>query len=211
MSDLHHCRGSSLFRLLYRNKKFRKMKKIIITGTFMLTLISLLIGQTKVTSKSVSVEISGTSTMHDWTMKGTGGTCSVEFRFDGSGNIIEATNMAFSVPVSTLKSGKGAMDKNAYKALKSDKNPNISAKFATGVVNSNGINTKTALSIAGKTLEVPISSIIKSTGNTITVTTEKIIDMTQWGAEPPSFMMGAVKTGKDVTVKITLTFEKPVN
>jgi hypothetical protein len=187
------------------------MKKIIITGMFILTFISLVSAQTKVTSKSVSLEISGTSTMHDWTMKGSGGTCSVDFKFDGSGNIIEVANMSFSVPVSTLKSGKGAMDKNAYKALKSEKNPNITAKFSTGVVSNNGINSKTALSIAGKTLEVPISSVIKTTGNTITVTTEKSIDMTQWGAEPPSFMMGAVKTGKDVTVKITLTFDKPVN
>ena len=187
------------------------MKKIIFTGALVLTMITISLAQTKVTSKSVAVEISGTSTMHDWTMKGTGGTCSVDFKFDAAGNITEASNMTFSLPVSTLKSGKSAMDKNAYKALKSDKNPNISAKFSAGSVSNNAINSKTALTIAGKTLEVPIVANVKSSANTVTVTTEKKINMEEWGAEPPSFMMGAVKTGKDVTVKITLTFDKPVN
>jgi len=40
-----------------------------------------------------------------------------------------------------------------------------------------------------------------------TVSGSKAIDMTAWGIKPPSFMMGAMKTGKDVTLKFNATFK----
>jgi hypothetical protein len=174
------------------------------------------IAQSKLTSKNVSIEISGTSTLHDWTMKGSGGICTADYSFDGTGKMTGIQNMTFSVPVNLLKSGKGAMDKNAYKALKTDKNPNIMAKFnlATilGTSNQNyNANTSLALTIAGKTLEVPLTANVKVTGNTITVTAEKSIDMKDWEVVPPSFMMGSVKTGKDVKVKVNFTLDNPIN
>lgn len=172
--------------------------------------------QSKLTSKNVNVEISGTSTLHDWTMKGTGGICAADYSFDGAGKMTGIQNMTFSVPVNLLKSGKGAMDKNAYKALKTDKNPNIMAKFnlatVLGTSNQNyNANTSLALTIAGKTIEVPLTANVKVNGNTITVTAEKSINMVDWEVAPPSFMMGTVKTGKDVKVKVNFTLDNPIN
>jgi len=174
------------------------------------------IAQSKLTSKNVSIEISGTSTLHDWTMKGSGGICAADYSFDGAGKMTGIQNMTFSVPANLLKSGKGAMDKNAYKALKTDKNPNIMAKFNLATIlgtsdQNYNANTSLALTIAGKTLEVPLTANVKVTGNTITVTAEKAIDMKDWEVAPPSFMMGSVKTGKDVKVKVNFTLDNPIN
>ncbi|HMP29294.1 MAG TPA: YceI family protein [Saprospiraceae bacterium] len=191
------------------------MKKLLFTNLFMITFLISSIsitGQAKLTSKNVNVEISGTSTLHDWTMKGIGGSCSAEFTFDGAGKISNVQGMNFTLPINVLKSGKGAMDKNAYKALKSDKNPNISAKFSNATVSANGaINSTVSLTIAGKTVDVPIVSTSKTAGGTINVVAEKAINMVDWDVEPPSFMMGSVKTGKDVKVKVNITFENPIN
>jgi polyisoprenoid-binding protein YceI len=192
------------------------MKKLVISSLFIMTFLSFVVmgtSQTKLTAKRVNVEISGTSTLHDWTMKGSGGSCSADFTIDGSGKLSNVQTMSFSIPVKVLKSGKGAMDKNAYKALKAEAHPNVTAKFNTATIASNGsvVNANVALTIAGKTIEIPITSSVKTAGNMINVTAEKSFNMEDWGVEAPSFMMGTVKTGKDVKIKAAITFENPVN
>ncbi|MDA9563468.1 YceI family protein [Flavobacteriales bacterium] len=70
------------------------------------------------------VYINGTSTLHDWTasveqMKGT-----LQAEVEGS-HLVKISSAKISIPAITLKSGKEAMDKNMYKALKSDSYPEI--------------------------------------------------------------------------------------
>lgn len=69
----------------------------------------------EISSKAVKTTVSGTSTMHDWTMTSTSGT----FSGTVAGNAIN--NIQYNLGAKTLKSGKGAMDSNAYKAMKADK------------------------------------------------------------------------------------------
>ena len=115
--------------------------------------------QTKFSAKSnISMSVSGTSTMHDWVMKSTTGDCSATFVEDASGKLTDITGLSFTVSSKALKSGKDAMDKNAYKALKADKNPNISASLKSAEVTTKDnktymIKAIVKLTIAGKTLE----------------------------------------------------------
>jgi len=44
--------------------------------------------------------------------------------------------------------------------------------------------------------------------NTITVSGEKKLAMTDYEMKPPSFMMGTVKTGNDVVLKYNITLSK---
>lgn len=171
-------------------------------------------GQSKYeTVKSVNFTINGTSTLHDWEMKGSGGKCSLVADMEGS-KISGLRDISFSFPAKQLKSGKSAMDGNAYKALKVDKYPNIGGSFSNvNVSSSDNINYKITgtikLQISGVTKDVQLVADGKmNKDNSLTIRGEKKIDMTDFKVEPPSFMFGTVKTGKDLTIKFDLTLTK---
>lgn len=162
---------------------------------------------------TAKVTINGTSTAHDWDMtsqKG-GGTARITLGSDGRISSIQAIN--FAMNAKTLKSKSTTMDGIAYKALKADKNPNItfSAPGAT-VTTTDGTNyqikTSGKLSIAGSSKNVDLTFTGKlNADKSLTVTGTKAIDMKDWGVEPPSFMFGAMKTGKDITISINSTLK----
>ena len=163
-------------------------------------------GQTKFTAKSIVMTVTGTSTMHDWEMKSTVGDCIATFTVDGNGNMTGVTSMNLSVSATALKSGKGGMDKNAHKALKSANNPNIFASLKSAEVTTKDNKTYTIksiikLTIAGKNLETELISTAKKVNdNSYSVKGEKKISMKDYDMSPPSFMLGAVKTGNDVVL-----------
>lgn len=163
--------------------------------------------QTKFSAKSnISMSVSGTSTMHDWVMKSSTGECTVTFVMDASGNITGVSQMNISIPSKALKSGKGGMDKNAYKALKTDNNPNITATLKSANVTTKDNKNYTVksiikLTIAGKTLETDlVAQVKKINDNSISVKAEKPLAMKDYDVDPPSFMLGAVKTGNEVVL-----------
>ena len=159
---------------------------------------------------NLNFTLNGTSTLHDWEMTASNGTCTIDFITNATGDITGINSVAFNMPAKSLKSGKAPMDKNAYTALKADKYANITAKLKTGSVQSDGagictVKTTIALTMAGVTKDLPINVKIKKKGaNAFEVTGERKITMTDFSMEPPTFMMGAVKTGNDVTVKFSL-------
>ncbi|WP_090082102.1 hypothetical protein [Halpernia frigidisoli] len=61
----------------------------------------------KINSNNVKTTVSGTSTLHDWTMTSDNGT----FSGNVSGNTIQ--DIHYSINGKSLKSGKNGMDKNA--------------------------------------------------------------------------------------------------
>ena len=79
-------------------------------------------GQSRYAQSSTRITISGTSSLHDWTMKSESSTCDAVFQINSQGEPLQLVSMVVSVPSESLKSGKSGMDKNAYSALKADKN-----------------------------------------------------------------------------------------
>ncbi|MEZ4909809.1 MAG: YceI family protein [Saprospiraceae bacterium] len=162
----------------------------------------------KYKTSAAKLGISGTSTMHDWTMTSKNGTCSAQIEVNGT-SVKSIKSMQFNVNVSDLKSGKGGMDNNAYKALKSDKNPNISAEWISGTVTGNSFNGKIKLTIAGTTKETNLEGTVTANSNgNITVNGTKSFNMEDYGVKPPSFAFGAMKTGKDIVLKFDLVLTK---
>ncbi|OJV49570.1 MAG: hypothetical protein BGO40_10135 [Chryseobacterium sp. 39-10] len=68
----------------------------------------------KISSSNVKTTVAGTSTLHDWTMTSQQGT----FSGTVAGNVIN--DIKYTMNSKTLKSGKSAMDNNAYKAMQAD-------------------------------------------------------------------------------------------
>jgi hypothetical protein len=171
--------------------------------------------QVKYTSKgNVSVVVSGTSTLHDWDMKSSTGNFEGVFTLNAANAITAVANVSFSTTADALKSGHSAMDKNAYKALKTDKSNTIS--FLAGNTTVSPIDASNflvkangKLTVAGKTLDTEISATCRvNADKSISIMASKKISMKDYAMEPPSFMMGTIKTGNDVSLKFDFSINK---
>ena len=171
--------------------------------------------QVKYISKgNLSIIVSGTSTLHDWDMKSAAGSFEGIFTVNAAGAITAVSGVNFSTTADALKSGHNSMDKNAYKALKTDKSNTISflANNSTiSVIDASNFLVKAIgkLTVAGKTLETDINATCKvNADKTITIMASKKISMKDYAMEPPSFMMGTIKTGNNVTLKFDFNIAK---
>jgi len=155
-------------------------------------------------SGTPKIMITGTSTIHDWEMTSNQADLKAAFETDAAGIPTKLASLNLSIPAESLKSGKGAMDKNAYTSLKTDKNKLITFQLTSATINGKTIDTKGNLTIAGTTKPIEINTTFETQGDgSLKFKGSKKIIMSEFNVEPPSFMFGSVKTGDE----ITLSFE----
>ena len=169
--------------------------------------------QSHYTSSSVDLLVSGTSTLHDWTMKDVKADCTATIDLNAAGQLNALSALNFATPVNALKSEHSSMDNNAYKALKSDKAPQISYVMSSATITQNSAGSTVAckgrLTIAGTARDEDVVAVCKTNAdNTITVTGTKKISMQQYNIAPPTFMLGAVKTGNDIVLTFNLILKR---
>ncbi len=178
------------------------------------TLALLAFSQVAYTANTVDLVVSGTSTLHDWDMKSVKADCQAALTFSNTGQITGLKALHFSTPTDGLKSDHSSMDKNAYKALKTDKNPSITYTMTSVTVTPAGegastVKCKGNLTIAGTTLNEDIVAVCKvNADHTITVSGSKAVSMKDFNMAPPTFMFGTVKTGNDIVLKFNLVLKK---
>lgn len=164
--------------------------------------------QVNYTASGVTIKVSGTSNLHDWDVKSSTATVSATITVGPAGAITALSALNFTTPVDALKSEHSGMDKNTYKALKKDANPNISFLLKTATVTGNTIKCHGVLTIAGKGVETDVFVSYKvNADKTITVTGTKTINMLDYGVEPPTALLGTIKTGKEVVLSFTVTMK----
>jgi polyisoprenoid-binding protein YceI len=156
-------------------------------------------------SGTPNITIAGTSTMHDWTMTSKQATSQAQFEMDAAGQLSKVNSIVVTIPAESLKSGKGAMDKNAYNALKTDKNKDIRFQLTSATVNGSNIVAQGTLTIAGSSKPTELTVTGKPEANGIRFQGSKKIKMTEFNVEPPSFMFGSVKTGDEITITFDIT------
>ena len=167
-------------------------------------------------TKESDIKLSGTSTLHDWMMRTPTFTSQAQFDF-AAGNDHQLTavkSLTFSLAVRNLKSDSKALDKNAYKALKADQHTDItyqliSATVADSKEKSYLIKTQGNLQVAGVTKEVSIDvhCVVNKNASIICIGSSKL-KMTDYQVKPPSFMLGAMKTGDAITLDFKLVYKK---
>jgi polyisoprenoid-binding protein YceI len=167
-------------------------------------------------SKDIDMKLSGTSTLHNWAMNAQTFTGEAQFGFkSGSGDeLTSLKSLSFNLNVTDLKSGEKGLDKNAYKALKTDQYKDILYKLGSATVMpaKDGkylIKTKGKLSIAGVTKDVAMDvyAVINKDGSITCKGSDKLL-MTDYQVKPPKFMLGAMKTGDAITLDYTLIYKK---
>jgi polyisoprenoid-binding protein YceI len=164
-------------------------------------------------AKDINMKLSGTSTLHNWTMTAQNFKSEAQFVVK-AGQLNSLKSLTFLMAVADLKSGESGLDKNAYKALKADNFKSISYKLTSATVlpgkgNKFEIKTEGSLTIAGVTKEVIVYVYaIVNANETITCTGSEKLNMTDFGIKPPKFMFGAMKTGDAITLDFTFIYKK---
>ncbi|WP_259065982.1 YceI family protein [Mucilaginibacter sp. X4EP1] len=167
-------------------------------------------------SKDIDMKLSGTSTLHKWSMdaKTFSGNADFGFKSGNATGLSSIKSLTFSLAVADLKSGESGLDKNAYKALNTKEYKDIDYKLLSATITSEGenkflIKAHGNLTIAGVTKEVvmDVHCVVNKNGN-ITCTGSKILNMTDYAVKPPKFMLGAMKTGDAITLDFKLVYTK---
>lgn len=167
-------------------------------------------------SKDIDMKLLGTSTLHKWAMDAKTFDGQAEFAFlpGNSGKLTGIKSLTFSLEVANLKSDEKALDRNAYKALKADEYKDIYYKLlsATLLSEKDGayhVKTHGNLTIAGVTREVAIDADCHINNDTsVAFAGSYKLKMTDYEVQPPTFMLGAMKTGDEITLDFKLIYQK---
>lgn len=189
--------------------KKQVFKKTGIIALFILGVLGVqqLQAQTNYQSNNGQVTVKGTSTLHDWDMKSAKGQTKATFGLTGD-QVSSITALSFTVAAESLKSDKNGLDKNAYKALDTDKHKQITFTMTSGTVTAAGgnkfkVSATGNLNIAGTSKRVTLTADgqYNPSDKSITVNGSTKFKMTDYQVKPPVLMMGTIKTGDDITIE----------
>ena len=170
------------------------------------------LSQNYILNNSSSVlEVNGTSSLHDWTLETEKQSGNVVL---SNAETLEISNLDFSVEAESLKSGKTSMDKNTYKALKTDDHKTMDFSLSTVKQvkkisdNSFKVFTTGKMTISGVTKTISLDMTVKLEGNKLLLEGEKSFKMTDFGVDPPTALLGTIKTGNEITIVFKTVFDK---
>lgn len=169
------------------------MKAILAFGVVMTAQLSY---AQKLSIQSSNIKIEGTSTLHDWDMTAKQAT----FSGNVSGNAIN--DVKFVMKATSLKSKESAMDKNAYKSLEVTKYPDITFAAASLPTGTSTITGNLTITNVTKSVKIPVT--VSKNSNSYNIKGNVKIKMSTFGIKPPSFMMGTIKTGDDITINVNI-------
>lgn len=174
------------------------------------------------------VQLLGTSNLHDWTIKGTviegyvdvNETCRLNPKvqeLSGLDRVMASVKTHVEIPIPSLKSGHAGMDKNTYKALKSEQYPRIIYNLEKISIRSQPqpprmtatFDTTGRLFVAGATRTIPMTVTAEPRDDRqFQVSGEITIRMTDFGIRPPTALFGTLKTGDQLTIQFTWVLDR---
>jgi polyisoprenoid-binding protein YceI len=152
-----------------------------------------------------TIRVDGTSNIHDWHATTSQITATIQVAPPISASKVESVTL--TLPVTSLKSGKGGLDKNLYKALHADKNPDITFVMKTYDLADSGDAVITGdLTVNGVTKPVRATAKMTPAGeNGLKAVGSTAMKMTDFGVKPVTALMGTIRTADAITVKFDLT------
>jgi hypothetical protein len=191
----------------------KTLQMIYITTASLFFFCATPIRNTYVLSSNYSITIEGTSNVHDWSEK-VGvvyGQAIVNMNDDGT---YDLEGLMIKLDVNSIKSYMGSiMNSNTYKALKGDENPQIIFTLTSPINSIHAdpkrklISAKGNLNIAGVTraVEMQANIFIPEKGKLVFEGAESI-KMTDYKIQPPTALLGTLKTGNTITINFKTSF-----
>lgn len=154
--------------------------------------------------------IEGDSSLHAWKceatkLEGTGAAASIE--------AVAGSVSAFKigVPVRELRCGNDSMDAKLRDALRADKFARIDFTFVSSLLLPGAANDTHKLKLTGKLavagVEKNVTAVVtvaSAPGNSWIASGAVPLEMSKFGIEPPSAMLGLMKTADRITVRFAL-------
>ena len=189
------------------------MKYLKLSFVFLAALISstlLANAQTyEVVGEESKITVEGTSTFHDWyseflKMKG---RANINV---GDNKITDISDLVLEIFVESFESGKNGMEKNAREALRESKFPMIQfALTRLEKIDSDEILGLGLLTIAGATRDVSMNVGYSTSDEDIIVFEGSLeLNMTDFEIDPPTALLGTIKTGDPVSIHYKVHFKK---
>ena len=154
------------------------------------------------------IRVDGTSNIHDWHAASSeiAATIQVVPPIDAGSKVASVT---LTLPVKSLKSGKGGLDKNLYKALNAERNPTITFVMRTYNATPAGETYAAVitglLTVNGVEREVTAEAVMTADGKGgLKAAGTSALKMTDFGVKPVTALMGTIRTGDAITVKFDL-------
>ncbi len=190
-----------------KNRQYKFWISLVLTTAFGIVNAQTL----KVDRAKSEITTSGTSSLHDWEMPLTSFESSTTLK-NGQGTSYLITGTQFTGEAASLENDKSLMEKKTREALRADKNPLIIFKQTEDATIDLGngaapVVVKGNLTIAGITRPVQIEAIGQKVGDDGFEATATIkIKLTDYKMEPPTALLGTIKTGDEVTVHVDMTY-----
>lgn len=153
----------------------------------------------KTTSK---ITILGTSSVHDWEIKVSDFNCDAAIQLDENKQA-SVSDVHVVCEVKNIESDNRIMTNKTYKALDGDKHPQIQFKASEIATVSPGseASIKGKLTIAGQTREISLPfTLVAENGQMVKIAGKVPLKMSDFKIEPPTAMMGALKTGDAIEI-----------
>ncbi len=155
-----------------------------------------------------AIRVNGTSNVHAWHLATSTFTSDIEMAVPATaGSTVEAVTL--SIPVTSLKSGKGGLDKNAYKAMNAEKHPAITFRLTSysAEPKAGGYAAKVGglLTVNGVERPVTLDATLSGDAGALQAVGTTKFRMTDFGIKPVTALMGTIRTGDEVTVTFDLT------
>ena len=155
-----------------------------------------------------SIRVEGTSNVHDWHAASSEITATIQVA-PPIGASAKVASVALTLPVRSLKSGKGGLDKNLYKALNADANPTITFVMKTYNATPSGESYAAVitgdLTVNGVTKEVKAEATMSADGkDAMRAVGNVAMKMTDFGVKPVTALLGTIRTADAITVKFDL-------
>jgi YceI-like domain len=162
------------------------------------------------------IKVLGTSNLHNWSMEEKDVTCTARFTYEAGKPSIPngLEGFGFAFPVHSLKSGESGMDSKAYAAMNAKKSGNVvftasSSTVTPGDAGQFTVKSIGSLTIVGvsKSVVLTAACVVKADGSITCTGTDKLL-MSDYQIKPPTYMLGALKTGNALTIDFTMIVKK---
>ncbi len=152
------------------------------------------------------LKVSGTSTLHDWEMPSSTATGSMTAT-ETAAKLTEIKSLTITMPAESIKSGKKAMDKKAYEAMKTDKHKNVVFTLKSASKTGDTWTLTGTFNIAGTTKQVNLKAKEIVSNGVYGLNGSYSFKLSDYGITPPTAMMGTIKTGDDVKISFNVKFK----
>ena len=194
-----------------KRRKNQMRMMVLVLFSVLVSSVTIQAQNFQATASNSSISVDGTSNIHDWDLKAEKFT--VKAIIEDTADLPAIKSLSLDLEAESLKSGKSGMDNNTYKALKTNRNKSIkftytkTNRLTKTADNTYSVTVQGMLEIAGTKKSTDLSFDLVKVNNGYTIKGNKKINMPEYKVDPPTAMLGTIKTGEDVTINFNLNLK----